>query len=195
MKPINGFKPEAPSASFPMLPRGIYTAQIKAVKLDGAEPDQRLILRLDITEGEFTAYYSRRYKADQDRGGKFEVKYKGDFTLQIPSENNPRRQHPEWDLRSFNNAIWAIEDSNPGYHWDWNEQSLKGKTVGINVRQGTYNGSPYTTIGRLESVQQIRSGAVKVMKDMEPRGDRGVTVETSATVPGFTPVDDEEVPF
>ena len=195
MKPINGFKAEAPTNNFQMLPKGLYIATIQNVKLEGSEPDQQLILRLEITEGEYAGYYTKRYHADSSGNSRFPAKYKGDYRLQIPNPDNTRRQHPEWDQRTFSGAIWAIEDSNEGYHWDWNEAGLKGKAVGINVRQGTYNGSPYTTIGRLESVQQIRAGAVKVMKDMEPRGDRGVTVETSTTVPGFTPVDDEEVPF
>lgn len=195
MKPIEGFKAEQNSASFPMLPKGLYIAKIIGVKVEGNEPDQRLIIRLDITEGEYTGYYSRRYKADQARGSQFAVKYKGDYTLQVPEKNNPNRQKYEWqfdqDLRTFNGAIWAIEQSNPGYHWDWKEDGLKGKNVGINVRQGTYNGNPYTIIGQLESIEAIKAGKVKVMKDMKPRGD-----EQAAPAPEtFTKVEDEDIPF
>ena len=192
MKPVNGFKAENTGNSFPMLPKGLYTARITAVKIDGTEPDQRLILRLDITEGEYTGYYSRRYKADQDRGSQFGVKYKGDYAIQIPNESNPRRQHYDWDLRTFNGAIWAIEQSNPGYHWDWNEEGLKGKNVGINVRQGTYNGNPYTTIGRLESLEEMKAGRVKLMRDAEPRGDAQAEQAAPET---FTKVEDEDIPF
>ena len=175
-----------------MLPKGLYTAKIMGAKVEGTEPDQRLIIRLDISEGEFAGYYSRRYKADQDRGSQFTVKYKGDYAIQIPNEANPRRQHYEWDHRAFCGAIWAIEQSNPGYHWDWNEAGLKGKTVGINVRQGTYNGNPYTTIGRLESLEEMKAGRVKLMRDAEPRGD----VQPTQPVPEtFTKVEDEDIPF
>lgn len=192
MKPINGFKSEAPSAGFPMLPKGLYIGQIKAVKIDGTEPDQRLILRIDITEGDHIGYYTMRYNSEQAAGGRFEVRYKGDYALQIPNEGNPKRQHFDWDLRSFNMAIWAIEDSNPGYHWDWNEAGLKGKAVGINVRQGSYNGNPYTSIGRLESVRMIKEGKAKLMKDMAPRGDAQAAAPAAA--PSFTEVE-EDVPF
>ena len=195
MKPISGFKPEAPSSSYPMLPKGLYVAQIKAVKLEGTEPDQRLVLRLDIIEGEHTGYYTQRYNAEKQRGGQFEVKYKGDFAIQIPNEGNTKRQHTDWDLRSFNTAIWAIEQSNEGYHWDWNEALLKGKLVGINVRQGTYNGNPYTTIGRLESVADLRAGRCKLMKDKDPRSDGSESASASAPVAAQPYVVDEDVPF
>ena len=192
MKPINGFKAEAPSTAYPMLPKGLYTAGIQAVKIDGTEPDQRLVLRLEIIEGEWAGYYTKRYQHDSAAGGRFEVKYKGDYALQIPDQANPKRQHYDWDYRTFTGAIWAIEDSNPGYHWDWNEQGLVGKTIGINVRQGSYNGNPYTTIGRLESTKMMAEGKCREMKDMEPRGD----FAAAAPDPGFSAiVVDEEVPF
>ena len=192
MKPIEGFKAEAPAASYPMLPKGLYVAKINNVKIDGDEPDQRLVLRVDITEGEHTGYYVKRFNSDKERGGQYEAKYKGDFSIQIPNQNNPRRQHYDWDNRAFGNAIWAIEQSNPGYHWDWNEQGLKGKAVGINVRGGTYNGKPYTSIGRLESVQAIRDGSAKVMADAKPRGD----AQTAGNMDGGAIVGtDDELPF
>lgn len=192
MKPIEGFKAEAPAASYPMLPKGLYVAKINNVKIDGDEPDQRLVLRVDITEGEHAGYYVKRFNSDKERGGQYEAKYKGDFSIQIPNQNNPRRQHYDWDNRAFGNAIWAIEQSNPGYHWDWNEQGLKGKAVGINVRGGTYNGKPYTSIGRLESVQAIRDGSAKVMADAKPRGD----AQTAGNMDGGAiVVTDDELPF
>lgn len=193
MKSFEGFKPEAPAAGFPMLPKGLYVARITAVKLDGTEPDQRLIIRVEIQEGEYAGYYSRRFKADKERGGRFEPRYKGDYAIQVPNPGNPRRQHYDWDVRSFNGMIWAIEDSNPGYHWDWNEQGLVGKAVGINVRQGTYNGSAYTTIGRLESLERMKEGLVKVMKDAAPRGSAPAAEVDADT--GMAVVDDEDIPF
>ena len=191
MKPISGFKAEAPATSYPMLPKGLYTVGIKAVKIEGTEPDQRLIIRTEIIDGEYTGYYTKRYQSDTaNSSGRYEVRYKGDYAIQIPDQANPKRQHFDWDMRSFNGSIWAIEDSNPGYHWDWNEQSLVGKTVGINVRQGTFNGVPYTTIGRLESTRMMKEGKCKVMADMKPRGDAA-----PASTTDYGMVVDEEVPF
>lgn len=191
MKSTADFKSERAANSYPMLPKGLYAAQIKGVKVEDDGPDQRLTLRLEITEGEYAGYYTKRYNADKERGGQFEAKYKGDLVLYAVDKKNTERRWPDSDIKTFNGAIWAIEQSNPGYHWDWNEDGLKGKFVGINVRQGTYNGNPYTTIGRLESIPEIREGKVKVMQDAKPRGS---AAQTETTNDGFTQVD-EEVPF
>ena len=195
MKAYSGFKSEPKAQSYPMLPAGAYVATIKDVRIDGTEPDQQLLIRVEITEGEYAGYYTKRYNNDLNGGSDYEVKYKGVYRLRIPNPDNPHTQHPEWDVRAFNNAIWAIEQSNPGYHWDWNESGLKGRAVGINVREGTYNGNPYTSIGRLEVVSAVRDGRVKPMK---PRPDAGfgASVTTGNAVPsaGFTPVE-EDLPF
>jgi len=192
MKATSEFKSErSASERYPMLPKGLYIAQIKGVKVEEDGPDQRLTLRLEITEGEYAGYYTKRYNADKERGGQFEVKYKGDLVLYAVDKKNTQRRWPDSDIKTFNGAIWTIEQSNPGYHWDWNEDGLKGKFVGINVRQGSYNGNPYTTIGRLESIPEIREGKCKVMQDAKPRGT--AQAETS-TNDGFTQVD-EDVPF
>ena len=197
MAKINGFKSEAPSSAYPMLPAGAYVCGIKNVKIDGTEPDRQIVLRLDIIEGEYAAYYTKRYEHDSQSGGKFEAKYKGDFRIQIPDENNAKRQHPEWDLRTLNNSIWCIETSNPGFHWDGDTDhigQLKGKVVGINVREGVYNGNVYTQIGRLENADDVRKGIVKPMK---PKSD-GSSLPSGAQVDaqsGFTMVETEELPF
>ena len=195
MKQFEGFKSEKQAGAFAMLPAGAYVAAIKNVKIDGTEPDQQLVLRLDIVEGEWAGYYTRRYDPDRNGSSQYDVKYKGDLRIQVPNSANPKRSHPEWDVRTFNGAIYCIENSNPGYKWDWNEAGLKGKIVGINVREGVYNGNVFTQIGRLEVADDVRKGLVKPMK---PRSDGSSLPQNApaATDPsGFTPVETDELPF
>jgi len=199
MKKVNGFKSEARAQGYPMLPAGAYVCAIKNVKIDGQEPDQQLVLRLDIIEGEWAAYYTKRYEHDANNAGfqqQYQAKYKGDFRIQIPDERNTKRSHPEWDLKTLNNSIWCIEQSNPGFHFDGeHEMDLKGKLVGINVREGMFNGNAYTQIGRLETVGDVKAGVVKPLK---PREDTGSSAAPAAGTPnGFTEVeiDTEELPF
>lgn len=194
MKAFQGFKSEAAGRKADPLPAGPYVAMIKAVKIDGKEPDQQLIIRVDVCEGEFTDYFMNRYKREKE-SGRFEPRYKGDFKLRIPNDNNPKAQYPESDLRRFNDAIYRIEKSNPGYQWDWNEQGLVGKTVGINMQAGEYNGNPYTRIGRLEIADDVRKGIVERMKPREARGDAYEPPVTDQQT-GFTAVElDEGLPF
>jgi len=195
MKKVN-FTSEAPSKGFPMLPKGAYVCGITNVKVDGREPDQQLVLRLDIIEGEYAGYFTKRYQNDsQNSSGKYEVKYKGDFRIQIPDERNAKRQHPEWDQKKLNTSIWCIEQSNPGFHWDGeHEMDLKGKIVGISMQYGTFNGIGYTTIGRLEVADDVRKGAVREMKDRPDRMSDGAAATVDQPT-GFSVVEDVEVPF
>ena len=194
MKQFAGFKSEANAGgSKYMLPAGPYVAKIINVKIDGEEPDQRLILRLDIAEGEYAGFYTKKYKADEERkNSQYPLKYKGDLYIRIPNKYNPNSLYPESDIRNFNDAMYRIEQSNPGYTWDWNERGLIGRIVGVNVREGTYNGSAYTKPFRLEIADDVRNGLVKPMEPMEPRGD---AYDTPYQQQGFTVVTDPDVPF
>lgn len=197
MAKIEGFKSEAPTKVFPMLPEGAYVCTISNVKLDGKEPDQQIVLRLEIIEGEWAGYYTKRYNNDAEKADKYAPKYKGDFRIQIPDSRNTRRQHPEWDQRTLNNSIWCIEQSNPGFRFDGDTDhigELKGKTVGINVRGGTYNGVEYTQIGRLEVADDVRKGIVKPMKRKADSGSPAEPANTDSAT-GFPVVETEELPF
>lgn len=191
MKAFNGFKSEPQGNKPKMLPAGAYVARIKAVKIDGQEPDQTLVLRMDVVEGEHTDYFTNRYKYEMERKNGYEPRYKGDFRLRIPNEANTRAMYPETDQKRFNDAIWRIEKSNEGYHWDWNEQGLVGLIVGINMQEGEYNGSPFTKIGRLEVAEDVRRGIVQPMRPSKPRGDAYEPPVDQQS--GFVKVDDDSV--
>ena len=202
MAKIKGFKSEAPVKGFPMLPKGAYVCGIKNVKIDGDAPDQQIVFRVDIIEGDEAGYFTKRYNHDKENAQQYEAKYKGDFKVQIPNADNAKRQHPEWDLKKLNNTVWAIEQSNPGFRWDGDTEHIgqfKGKTVGINMQYGTFNGSGFTRIGQFCVADDVRKGIVPPMRDLPDRmsGD-----DTQASAPatdpsGFTPVevDTEELPF
>ena len=190
MKPISGFKSQRSNAGFEKLPAGCYVAQIKMAWVEGQPPQQFLILRVEITEGEYAGYYTKRWKHDQDNGGKYEPKYKGDFKLRVPDERN---NYPESDQKRLEDAMAKIEESNAGYHWDWNEAGLKDQYIGINVQPGEYNGIPFTRIGGLESVDDVRTGKAVPMKAREPRGDAYEPPIDQQS--GFQQVNTDDLPF
>ena len=195
MKAFDGFESKkSGSGSFGQLPAGAYIGKITSVKIEGVEPDQTLAIAVDVTEGEHAGYFSRRLKHDQEMGGQFEVKYKGVYRLRIPNPANTRAMYPDSDKKRFGDAIWRIEASNPGYHWDWNEKGLIGRAVGFSMQDCEYNGNPYTAIGRFEVVEDVRAGNVQKMKPRKPRGDAAPSAPAADPMGGFTQVE-TELPF
>lgn len=188
MKPVNGFNPEKMSGAFEALPAGAYVAKISAVKIEGNDPFQNLILRVDIVEGEYTGYYTKRFKAQSEaKNSQYEVRYKGDFRITLPADG---QQYQRSNLNRFNDAIWKIQKSNEGYVFDGeHEQTLVGKLVGINVRNASFNGRSYTEIGQLETVQDVRDGKCRQLKE-RVRND-----QPAEEAPVFTPAEDVEIPF
>lgn len=185
---FEGMKAEESKTKFDPLPAGPYIGTIKDARVDGKAPDQSLILRLDVTEGDYAAYFTLRYRHDKDNEGSYPAKYKGDFRIRIPNRDNPNARYPESDKRRFNDAMYRIEQSNPGYRWDGDETKLKGKEIGFSMQDDEYNGNPFTRIARLEIVGDVQKGLVKVMP---PRKRREPEVPQ-----GFTQVeDDSEIPF
>jgi len=193
MKPTyQGF--EAKKASFATLPPvGAYVAEIKDVILrepDGDKQKRTVIeLFIDITEGDCAGRFTEVYEDQKERFGD-NVSYRGIFRLTPPLDGDE-----DWRKRSFEGAMWCIEQSNPGYAWDWDEKKLKLKKVGISIRRRLYssNGKDRETfeIGRLETVEDVRNGVVKPMNDRDQR-DQTVLGSDFA---GYAPVNDPDVPW
>lgn len=187
MKPFNGFEAKK-TASREHLPAGGYVAKI----LDCTEVSYTwgnvLLISFDIIEGPYKDFFATDYKG-QDREDK---KWRGTYRLNEPKDDGSEKDG--WTKRTFGNAIWSIENSNQGYHWDWNETGLKGKLVGVLYRNREWekdgNSGWTTECCALTSVDDIRNGKFKQPKD------KPLKKATNST-PGFTELsdDDGELPF
>lgn len=188
MKPFAGFKSEASNGKVPPLPAGPYVAKIINTKIEQGQWGDSLILRLDVAEGPLEGYWTKRYKRE-NASGRYEAKYKGDFRIRIPVEGD---EYYDSNLRKFNDAMFRIEQSNPGYRWDWDETGLIGKIVGINMQDAEYNGSAFTRIGRLEIAQDVRAG---IVQPMTPKDGFVPHQNEPNTVPaGYTQVEPDDGP-
>lgn len=194
----NGFKAEKTAGNEP-LPAGGYVAKILGAEVKSYSWGDVLNISFDITEGEHKNFFTDRYRADT----RDDKKWKGIFRINIPRENS---QYAESEKRDFNNMIWAIEESNPGYHFDWDETKFKGKAVGVIYREKEYYFNEKfgvtTECGKFTSVDEIRNGTFKPLKrkplskkdKAKMDADQGVVpAETS----GFASLDDQdgELPF
>ena len=163
MKAFNGLEiKKSVSASEP-IPAGGYVAKILNAKVEEYSWGEVLVISFDIAEGEYKDFFSKQYKENTRE----DKKWKGNFRLTVPNEGN---QYFDSQKRTFGNAIWAIEESNSGYHWDWNEDSLKGKMVGVLFRNFEWEMDDgrsgwSTECCTFVSVEDVRTGNFKQPKD------------------------------
>ena len=163
MKAFNGLEiKKSVSASEP-LPAGGYVAKILNAKVEEYSWGEVLVISFDVADGEYKDFFSKQYKENTRE----DKKWKGNFRLTVPNEGN---QYFDSQKRTFGNAIWAIEESNSGYHWDWNEDALKGKMVGVLFRNFEWEMDDgrsgwSTECCTFVSVEDVRTGNFKQPKD------------------------------
>ena len=200
---FNAFKPAYGAAGERQtLPAGIYEGHICDATVDASNGFQTLILYVEIDQGEYANFYHQDYEAQKNGLFSSDAKYRGRYRIQLPDGQNT--EHDNWRQHALEGAVWAIEDGNPGFRWDWDETKLKGKKVGLNVREREYyyNGrSGVTTeIGRLESVTQMHNpDERKRPKPMWKRelsaSDKARRDRDQAVDNGYVEVTDEELPW
>ena len=178
------------------LPAGVYEAIVKGARVeDTSWGSQRLILALDVNQGEHKGHYQNLFDWET-KNSNYQPKWKGTLRQNIPTGDGSEKD--SWTQRSLEGMVWALEQSNPGYHWDWDENKLKGLVVGINVRnkEWEYNDmTGWTTeICRLESMDEVRAGKVKVAKD-KPLANKTEPTATTTEQGGFTAVETDDLPF
>ena len=144
------------------LQAGGYVAKILNAEVKEYDWGEVLIFSFDIAEGDFKDFFAKQYQANTNE----DKKWKGTFRLTVPQENN---QYFENQKRAFGNALACIEESNSGYHWNWNEAELKGKLVGVLFRNKEWeiNGSTgwTTECCTFANVEEIRTNTYKMPKD------------------------------
>ena len=160
-------------------PEGAYIGEILGVKVEPSfdKSHDQIVLLLDITEGEYKGRYNEQYKDASERFDN--AKSRGVLRITVPEESDTVEQ--AYIKNGFEGNLWAVEQSNPGYAWDWDEKKLKGKKVGFSVRKRFYTGKDKegnpvdretTEIGRLESIEEIKAGKVKPMRPKDTRTNK-----------------------
>ena len=133
MRAISNWENVKASADFTALPAGGYVCKIQGAKIrtiDGRNGSfERLEVAVDIVEGEYKDHFRR----DFDSQNTEDKKWRGVLRLYVPSGDGSDQDN--WSAAKLKRFISDVEDSNPGYHWDWEEQKLKGKLVGLTFRR------------------------------------------------------------
>lgn len=145
------------------LPAGGYVAKIVGARVELYGWGQVLVVAFDVAEGEYAGHFKKIF----DETNSPDKKWKGTFRLTIPDEKS---QYFSSQKRTFNNFIFAVEESNKGFRFDWDESHLGGKLFGALVRNKEFlssKGEKITTTecGGCTDVQSIRDGNFTLPKD------------------------------
>lgn len=194
MKPINNWNNVKPLTDRPKLPVGGYVCKIMGAeikKYNGKNGEfEKLYVSLDIYEGEYNGFFAEDYRSQQYEDKRWGCVY----TLYIPTDDGSDQD--EYTKRKFKTFIEAIEDSNPGYHWDWNEGGLKGKTVGVIFRneEWEFEGRTGWKVKPFipKSADDIRSGSFKLPDD-KPLQDK--PANNNAVSSNSVDILDDDLPF
>lgn len=181
MKPISNYSEiKASTGEFDRPAAGGYIVELLgAVDVPFDELKQKgayLKIDYDIAVGEFKGYYTKQYE-------RFSGEYKTNFI----------RSYKEKALGMFKHFTNCLEESNPGYKWDWDERKIAGKFIGVVLGEEEYEKKDGTIgtvlkVKEIKTVEQIANGDFKV-----PALKR---LDNVAKVSDFVVVDDEEsLPF
>lgn len=175
-----------------LLPAGGYVAKILDAKEVNYDWGSVIQISFDISEGPNKDFFKRDYN-NQDREDK---KWRGTYRLNVPNDDGSEKDG--WTKRTFGNAIWAIESSNPGYHFDWDETSFRGKNVGVLYRNREWemNGNTgwTTECCSLASADEVRDGNFRMPKD-KPLANKPAAAGFGFGSFAAIGDDDNELPF
>lgn len=185
MRKFSGFEAKK-SGGREILPAGGYVAKVLNAKEVNYDWGDVIVISFDIVEGPHKDFFAADYRG-QDGEDK---KWRGTYRLNLPKDDGSEKDG--WTKRAFGNVIWAFEDSNPGYHFDWDEATFKDKLVGVLFRNREWEWSGRTgwttECCAMTSVSDIRDGKYRMPKDKPLEGK----VQSGGTA---SYASDDDLPF
>ena len=191
MKKIDGWESIQAPRDFEPLPLGAYVMRIMGAAEKEFSGFSMLEISLDVAEGDFKDFYATDYRAQPEAT----KKWHGVLRLFVPTGDGSDKD--KWSAARLKGAFEAIEASNPGYKWDWREESLKGKLVGCLYRNEEWRRADGTTSWsarpfRLIEAAKVRDGSFKLPKDKPLSGGSRANSKNVDVIPDDLP---DDLPF
>lgn len=194
MKQFNNYAETQAYSNAEKLPAGCYILKIVNVRYETFDWGDRIVIAYDIDAGEQKGFFKKQFDANTSE----DKKWKGTFNVSVPKDDGSEQDART--KRSFKSFVVALEASNAGYTWDWDENKWKGKLIGGQFGEYTdlINNRPITWV-RMRyacSVDDIKSGRAKTPEPYTTNRAAGARVQT--TKDGFVNIPDgtdEDLPF
>lgn len=173
MKVINNFNSVKPySGDFKRLPVGAYICGIReAIEVDYSGSIY-LQVKFDISEGDYKSFFDQQYKEDT----RVDRKYKGFYRLLVPDNG---ADIEDGSMRRFKTFIDVVEQSNPGFKWNWDESLLRGKLFGglFGEKEYEFNGrsGTFVTLRNTIPIADVKNGNYTVPDVWKLNGNDNIT--------------------
>ena len=187
MEKPQGYDETQVYGEFETLPAGGYKCLIKKVVYEKTQAGKAYLkIGFDIAEGEYKDFYQKKF--DNDTRGPEQRKWSGIWTV-FTEGFNPGTTNPK-----FKGLITSTEESNNNFKFDWDEQKLVNKKVGLVFREEEFLGQDdqiHTAVKPFYAISYNKAEEAKIPNKKE-LSDNQIEQEFS-TGSAATSVDD--LPF
>lgn len=198
MRPIANWSTVKAPTEFVELPVGGYVCKIMGAEVKiytsskSGESFEKLEVSIDIAEGDFADYYADNYRAQNEP-----KRWKGVLSYYVPKDDGT--DSDEWSKTTLKGLTDAVEASNLGYKWEWDEKTLKGKRIGVLFRkeEWAYDGKTGWVVRPFKAIDATNAAAgnYRMPKD-KPLKNSASSTQAASYTPNFEDVgNDEELPF
>ena len=195
MKPIKNYD-QIKTDSTRRLPIDAYVCKILGVEQKTGEFGNYIEVSMDIAEGDYTDYFAEEWK-NNDREDKW---WKCTYNLsEVKDDGTKEDAGRAKKLKTFTTAL---EESNPNYRWDWDENKWKGLKIGMIFRdqlswkqEAKGEEDPYwhnIVPAQATTIECVKTGDFKIQEPKKPKKERpagntaGMT--TASGINGFVDV-------
>ena len=176
MKRINNWENIQESTSFKRLTPNGYIVNI--LKVEDHPDKEYLKIYFDIVKGDDKGYFKKQYDGDTRKERKW------------PNAGTFIRSYKDSAASMFKGFINAIEKSNKGYQWNFDEKTLVNKVVGLIIADEQYQNQKGQVrvrnyVAAVRSIETIEKGEYEIPALKELTTTKTTTAPVNDPIPDF----------
>lgn len=176
MKRINNWENIQESTTFKRLKPSGYICKI--LKVEDHPDKEYLKIYFDVSGGEDKGYFKSQFEKDTRKERKW------------PNAGTFIRSYKDSAASMFKGFINAIEKSNKGYQWNFDEKTLVNKVVGLIVADEQYQNQKGQVrvrnyVAAVRSVETIEKGEYEIPALKELTATKTTTTPANDPIPDF----------
>lgn len=176
MKRIENWENIQESTSFKRLTPNGYI--VKLLNIEDHPDNEYLKIYFDIVKGDDKGYFKKQYDGDTRKERKW------------PNAGTFIRSYKDSAASMFKGFINAIEKSNKGYQWNFDEKTLVNKVVGLIIADEQYQNQKGQVrvrnyVAAVRSVETIEKGEYEIPALKELTTTKATTAPANDPIPDF----------